>query len=556
MDRPHSSSGRAQARSPAPGGRRGAWSGRAGEPSGRGRIAASTSRAHSGHGRNAGRRGPDEPVIRCRCPPPRRGATPVRSAISTLTFPPLDVKIPHNVVIVGGGFAGLNAARSLGHDPEIRLTLVDRRNFHLFQPLLYQVATGALSPGDIAQPLRSILRRNRNTTVILGAAVGLDVERRQVILSDGGPIDYDTLVVATGARHSYFDHPEWASIAQGLKTIEDATEIRRRILIAFEAAEREADPDRRREWMTFVIVGGGPTGVELAGAIAEIARDTLKRDFRAIRPPDARIILVEAVDRVLPTYPVGRSASAREQLERLGATVRLKTRVTDMDDRGVRVDTEGVDETIPTRTVLWAAGVQASSFAGVVAEATGARTDRAGRVMVWPDLTVPEHPEIFVTGDAAVQPWKEDRSTPGVAQGGIQGGGYVAKVIRRRVLGRPHELFRYRDKGDVAVIGRLSGVSNVGWLGPLGQQSGFVAWLLWLGIHIVYLIGFANRIVVVTRWAWTFVTHGRSTRLITGATLLPEIVVPEPPVLRDPEAEEEDDRGAVAQPVGLAGDRG
>ena len=439
---------------------------------------------------------------------------------------------PHRVTVVGGGFGGLYAARNLGIDPEVRLTLVDRRNFHLFQPLLYQVATGALSPGDIAQPLRSVLRRQRNTTVILGQAVGLDPERREVLIADGGPIAYDTLIVATGAHHSYFDHPEWAALAPGLKTIEDATEIRRRILIAFEAAEREADPQRRREWMTFLVVGGGPTGVELAGALGEISRDTLKRDFRAIRPGEARIILIEAMDRVLPPYPPDRSRSAQRQLERLGVEVRTGTRVVDIDERAVRVTlADGASHEIPARTVLWAAGVQASSFARVVAKAVGAETDRPGRVIVGPDLTIPGHPEIFVVGDAAVGPWKDGRPVPGVAQGAIQGGTYAAKVIRRRVLGRPYAPFRYRDKGDVAVIGRLAGVTNIGWLGPFGRQSGFLAWALWLGIHILYLIGFANRLVVLIRWAWSFLTHGRGTRLITGTELLPPIEEPEPPVL-------------------------
>ena len=436
------------------------------------------------------------------------------------------------MAIVGGGFGGLYAARNLGIDPEVRLTLVDRRNFHLFQPLLYQVATGALSPGDIAQPLRSVLRRQRNTTVILGQAVGLDPERREVLIADGGSIAYDTLIVASGAHHSYFDHPEWAALAPGLKTIEDATEIRRRILIAFEAAEREADLERRQEWMTFLVVGGGPTGVELAGALGEISRDTLKRDFRAIRPGEARIILVEALDRVLPPYPPDRSRSAQRQLERLGVEVRTGTRVVAIDERSARVTmADGASHTIPARTVLWAAGVQASSFARVVATAVGAETDRAGRVLVGPDLTIPGHPEIFVVGDAAVQPWKEGRPVPGVAQGAIQGGTYAARVIRRRVPGRPYEPFAYRDKGDVAVIGRLAGVTNIGWLGPFGRQSGFIAWALWLGIHILYLIGFANRLVVLIRWAWSFLTHGRGMRLITGSQLLPPIEEPEPPVL-------------------------
>jgi NADH dehydrogenase len=437
----------------------------------------------------------------------------------------------HRVVIVGGGFGGLYAARDLGRDARVDLTLIDRRNFHLFQPLLYQVATGALAPGEIAQPLRSILRRNRNTTVLLGEAVGIDPERREVLMADGGPIAYDTLVVASGARHSYFGHDEWAPFAPGLKSIDDATEIRRRILIAFEAAEREADPERRRSWMEFVIVGGGPTGVELAGALGEIANDTLRNDFRSIDPRDAKIILVEAMDRILPGYPADRSASAKRQLGRLGVTVRTGTKVTDIRDGEIDIEPTagGATETIPARTVLWAAGVLASSFGRKVAAALAAETDKAGRILVNADLTAPGHPEVLVIGDAAVQPWKPGRPVPGVAQCGIQGGKYAARAIRRRLSGEPVPPFRYSDRGDVAVIGRLSGVTNIGWLGPFGRQGGFLAWLLWLGIHIVYLIGFANRIVVVTRWAWSFLTHGRGSRLITGQPLLPEIEVPEPP---------------------------
>jgi NADH dehydrogenase len=283
--------------------------------------------------------------------------------------------------------------------------------------------------------------------------------------------------------------------------------------------------------MTFVIVGGGPTGVELAGALGEIARDTLRQDFRSIHPPDTRIILVEAMDRILPMYPPAQSASAKRQLERLGATVRTSTRVVQLDEHGVDILGDEGTERIPTRTALWAAGVTATSFARTVARVCGADTDRAGRVIVGPDLTVPGHPEIFVVGDAAVQPWHDGRPVPGVAQGGIQGGSYAAAVIRRRVLGRPYEPFAFRDKGDVAVIGRLAGVTNIGWLGPLGRQSGFRAWLLWLGIHIAYLIGFSNRLIVLIRWAWSFLTHGRATRLITGQPLLPDIADPEPPVL-------------------------
>ena len=435
----------------------------------------------------------------------------------------------HQVVIIGGGFAGLNATRGLASDERFDVTLVDRRNHHLFQPLLYQVATGALSPGEIAQPLRSILRKARNTTVLLGEAVALDPERREVSLSDGGPIPYDTLIVATGARHSYFGHDGWAKFAPGLKSIDDATAIRSRILLAFEAAEREAVPERRAEWMTFVVVGGGPTGVELAGALGEIANDTLKRDFRSINPPDARIILLEALDRILPTYPPDRSRSAARQLRRLGVTVRTKTRVVGVTETWVRVQGTDLDERIPSRTVLWAAGVQASSFAKVVAEATGSKTDTAGRVLVDPDLSIHGHPEIFVLGDAAVQPGGPDgKPVPGVAQGGIQAGRYAARLIQARASGEAIAPFRYVNRGDVAVIGRLAGVTNIPWLGPFGRQSGVIAWALWLGIHIAYLIGFANRIVVLVRWAWSFMTHGRGSRLITGSRL-PDIEEPEPP---------------------------
>jgi NADH dehydrogenase len=350
-------------------------------------------------------------------------------------------------------------------------------------------------------------------------------------MSDGGPIPYDTLIVSTGARHSYFGHDEWARFAQGLKSIDDALEVRRRILIAFEAAEREHVPERRREWMTFLVVGGGPTGVELAGALGEIANDTLKRDFRSINPPDARIVLVEMMDRVLPGYPRGRSTSARRQLEQLGVTVRTETRVTDISEHEVVVEPAagGAPERIPSRTVLWAAGVQTSSFSRAVAKATGAETDKAGRVKVESDLTVPGHPEIYVIGDAAIQPWKPDRPVPGVAQGGIQGGKHAAAAILARLDGRAVRPFRFSNRGDVAVIGRLSGVTDIPWLGPFGQAGGFLAWLLWLGIHISFLAGFANRLVVLTRWSWSFFTHGRGSRLITGQPLLPDIEEPEPP---------------------------
>jgi NADH dehydrogenase len=436
----------------------------------------------------------------------------------------------YRVVIVGGGFAGLYAARKLGKDRAVDVTLVDRRNYHLFQPLLYQVATGALSPGDIAQPLRAILRRNENTRVILAEAVGLDPVGRRIALNDGGTVDYDTLLVATGARHAYFGHDEWATLAPGLKTIEDATEIRRRILIAYEAAEREADPVRRAEWMTFVVVGGGPTGVELAGALGEISRDTMRRDFRSIRPADARVLLVEALDRVLPTYPENLSRSARCQLEGLGVTVRTGAKVTAIDEDGIEVaiGSDGTDRTerIPTRTVLWAAGVQASSFGRKVAEALGVEVDRSGRLPVGADLAIASHPEVMILGDLAIAKLQGGKRVPGVAPAAIQEGDYAADSIRRSVLGETPEPFRYRDRGDVAVIGRLSGVADIRWLGRFGQMSGLPAWGMWLGVHIVFLIGFANRLVVIIRWAWSFLTHGRGTRLITGEPHLPPIKRP------------------------------
>jgi NADH:ubiquinone reductase (H+-translocating) len=434
----------------------------------------------------------------------------------------------HRVVIVGGGFGGLYAARGLGRERRAEVTLVDRRNFHLFQPLLYQVATGALSPGEIATPLRGILRRQRNTRVILGEAVGLDPDKREVTLSDGGVVGYDSLIVATGARFSYFGNEGWARHAPGLKSIDDALEIRRRIFIAFEAAEREANAERRTEWMTFLIVGGGPTGVELAGALGEIANDTLRRDFRTINPADSRIILVEALERVLPTYPQRQSGSAQRQLKRLGVRVRTGWRVTGIDEHGANLEPAagGEAERLPTRTVLWAAGVQAASFGQRVAKATGAEADKAGRLVVGADLAVPGHAEILAVGDAASITDARGRSVPGVAQGAIQSGKHAARTILERLDDRSTPGFRYRDRGEVAIIGRLAGVTDIGWLGPFGRTGGFVAWLLWLGIHIFYLIGFANRVVVIVRWGWSFITHGRGSRLITGQPFVPEIEDP------------------------------
>ena len=418
------------------------------------------------------------------------------------------------VVIIGGGFGGLYAARSLKRAP-VGVTLVDRRNFHLFQPLLYQVATGGLSPGEIASPLRSVLARQRNATVLLGEVVDIDVGGRRVLLSDG-EVGYDELIVATGATHHYFGHHEWADRAPGLKTIEDATEIRGRILLAFETAEREPDPVRRDAWLTFVVVGAGPTGVELAGALSEIANDTLRHDFRAIRPSDARIILIEAADRVLPPYAPDLSEKARLSLERLGVTVRLGASVSAVDAHGVTVAVGGHTEEIAARTVLWAAGVQASPLARMLAAATGAELDRNGRVHVASDLSLPGHPEIVAIGDM-VHVEQDGALLPGIAPVAMAQGRYAAHRIAARVEGRPVEPFRYRDKGAMATIGRSAAVADLRFV----RFSGLLAWLAWLFIHLLYLVEFENRLMVLVQWAWMYFTRNRGARLITGANVLP-----------------------------------
>jgi NADH:ubiquinone reductase (H+-translocating) len=421
----------------------------------------------------------------------------------------------HRVVIVGGGFGGLSAALGLGRAP-VEVTLVDRCNYHLFQPLLYQVATGTLSPANIASPLRNILKRRKNTRVLLAEATGIDGSNHRVILSDGS-IEYDTLVVATGSSHQYFGHDEWEKFAPGLKTVEDATDMRRRILLAFETAEREPDPEKLRACMTFVIVGGGPTGAELAGALGEIANDTLRRDFRKIDPSDARIILVEGTDRVLPAYPRKLSASAQRMIERLGVTVRTSAMVTDVSKESVTIREGDKTETIPTRTVLWAAGVLGSPLGRMVAQQTGATIDKAGRVSVEPDLTAPGHPEIFVIGDLANFVHQTGRPLPGVAQPAIQQGRYVAALIKRRLQGKKSRPFHYLDKGNLATIGRGAAVADLNWL----HLSGFPAWLLWIFIHLLYIVEFQNRLLVFVQWAWFYLTFDRSARLITGKNPLP-----------------------------------
>ena len=412
---------------------------------------------------------------------------------------------PH-VVILGGGFGGLYAAKELRH-ARARVTVVDRRNHHVFQPLLYQVAMAALNPSDIAAPIRSILRRQKNTSVILAEAVSIDVAAKKVVLADG-ELSYDFLIVATGATHSYFANPEWRSYAPGLKTIEDALELRRRVLYAYEAAERETDGIRQQQWMTFVVIGGGPTGVELAGSIAEVARHALVRDFRNIDPRRTRVILLEGVDRVLPTYPPDLSAKAQGQLQDLGVEVRTSSLVTGLDGNSVQIGGEKIE----ARTILWAAGVQASPLA----RSLGVPLDRAGRVLVQPDLSIADHPEVFVIGDLASVRHGHG-FVPGVAQGAIQGGRHAARMIIRRTENQPTRPFIYKDLGSMATIGRAAAVADLGRI----HLSGLLAWLAWLAIHILWLIGFRNRILVMTQWAWAYLTYQRAARLITGDIPIP-----------------------------------
>jgi len=415
----------------------------------------------------------------------------------------------HRVVIVGGGFAGLYAAKRLGKAP-LALTLIDQRNFHLFQPLLYQVATGGLSPGEIASPLRVVLRGHRNTEVLLGEVVDFDIANRRVILADGER-PYDDLVIATGASHTYFGHDEWEPLAPGLKTVEDATEIRRRILLAFEEAEREPDPAQRHAWLTFVIVGGGPTGVELAGALGEIANDTLRHDFHHINPAESRILLIEGEDRVLPSFAPDLSHKAERQLIDLGVRPRLGVRVTAIDAEGVTVEAAGQTEHIATRTVLWAAGVRASSLGRKLAERAGAPLDRAGRVLVEPDLSVTGHPEIHVIGDLASLA-QDGKPLPGLAPVAMQQGRYVADLLVRKLRGQSMRPFRYFDKGALATIGRNRAVAQFGSL----HVSGFPAWFLWVFVHLMYLVEFENRLLVFVEWVYNYITRNRGARLITN----------------------------------------
>jgi NADH dehydrogenase len=413
------------------------------------------------------------------------------------------------VVVIGGGFGGLQAVKAL-RGAAVDITLIDRRNFHLFQPLVYQVATGALSPGEIAAPLRWVFRRQDNVRVMLAEVAGFDLDAREVKLKpavdDTGPerVPYDTLIVAGGSAYSYFGHDDWRGVAPEVKSLESALDVRRRILQAFEAAELEPDPQKRTAWLTFVVVGAGPTGVEIAGQIAELAGDTLPRDFREVDPRHGEVLLVELADRVLTTFPPTLSSRAKRALEKLGVTPLLGHTVTNVDDEGVTV--EGADGTrhVPARTVIWAAGVEASSLAGVLAGATGAELDRTGRVTVLPDLTLPGHPEVLALGGAGVE-------LPGVAPVAMQQGRYAGRLVRDRLSGRLTAPFRYRDKGNLATIGRAKAVADL----PGLKLSGLPAWLTWLVVHLFYLVGFQNRLLVIIRWAVSFVTRGRGARLIT-----------------------------------------
>jgi NADH dehydrogenase len=434
------------------------------------------------------------------------------------------------VVVIGGGFAGLSASRVLGGAP-VRVTLLDRRNHHVFQPLLYQVATAGLSSTDIAAPLRRIVRRHRNVTVLLAEAVRIDAAARRVVLADG-EIGYDDLILGTGATHSYFGHDDWEPYAPGLKSLEDALLIRRRMLLAFEKAEREPDPARRAEWLTFVVIGAGPTGVELAGTVIEIARYTLRHEFRRMDPRAARVLLLEGVDRVLPPYPPDLSAKAQRQLEALGVEVRTRALVTAVDAEGVTVGTER----LRARTVLWAAGVAASPLG----RSLGAPVDRAGRVKVEKDLSVPGRPEVFVAGDLAS--FEQDgRPVPGVAPAAMQMGAHAARNVLRRARGEPTRPFRYVDKGSLATIGRRAAVASIGRV----KLWGLPAWLAWLGIHIFFLIGFRNRVVVMFEWALAYFTHQRNARLI--------LEPPPPWVAATPAAESS--ASARPEPVGAAPSR-
>jgi len=426
---------------------------------------------------------------------------------------------PHHVVIVGGGFGGLYAAKALSKAP-VKVTLIDKRNFHLFQPLLYQVATGGLSAGDISSPLRAVLSRQKNAEVLMGEVTDINPQQQTIKLQNQ-ELTYDSLIVATGVSHHYFGNEQWAPTAPGLKTVEDALEMRRRIFLAFEAAEKETDPEKRRAWLTFVLVGGGPTGVELAGALAELAYSTLKDDFRNIDTSETRILLLEGMDRILPPYPPELSAKAQTSLERLGVTVQTKTLVTNIENNIVTIRRGEEVEQIPAQTILWAAGMKASSMGQVLSNSTEVELDRAGRVIVAPDLSIAGHPNIFVIGDLANYVHQDGKPLPGVAPVAMQEGQYVARLIQKQLQGQTLPAFRYADYGSLAVIGRNAAVVDLRFM----KFAGFPAWLAWIFIHIFYLIEFDNKLLVLLQWAWNYFTRKRGARLITNQEDLPPMNV-------------------------------
>jgi NADH dehydrogenase len=418
----------------------------------------------------------------------------------------------HRVLILGGGFGGLNAAQKLKR-ATVAVTLIDRRNFHLFQPLMYQVATGSLSPGEIAAPLRGVLSKQKNTQVLLGEAADIDPDGKRVILRDGAAFSYDSLIVATGSQTSYYGKDEWREWAPSLKSIEEATAIRHKILYAFECAERSATEEEARAWLTFVIVGAGATGMELAGALAEIANETLKNDFRRINPREARIVLMEGTPRVLNSFPEDLSAKAEKLVSRLGVEVKKGVLVTSIDADGVTYKSGEESKSLSAKTVLWAGGVTTNAFGRKLAERTRVETDRSGRIKVNPDLTVPGYPDIFIVGDLALSLDKEQKPLPGVAQVAIQGGAYAAKTILARLKGKKDtKPFHYFDKGDMAVIGRAAAVANIFGF----HLAGLFAWLTWLFVHLIYIVEFQSRVLVFVQWGFEYLTFSRGARLITG----------------------------------------
>jgi NADH:ubiquinone reductase (H+-translocating) len=437
---------------------------------------------------------------------------------------------PHHVVIIGGGFGGLYAAKTLAKAP-VKVTLIDKRNFHLFQPLLYQVATGGLSPNNISSPLRSLLKHHKNIEVLMSEVIQIDAQK-QTVKMHYREISYDSLIVATGATHQYFNNNKWADKAPGLKTVEDALEIRRRILIAFEAAEKEVNPERRKAWLTFVMVGGGAAGVELAGAIAELAHNTLKEDFRNINPSETKVVLIQSPDRLLPTYAPELSDKAKASLENLGVNVWTGTRVIDIENNLISVRKGEDIEQIQTRNVFWTAGMKGSGLAKVLATSAGAELDKTGRVVVTPNFNVGEYENIYAIGDLVNYSNRDGKPLPGVAPAAMQQGQYVARLIESQIKGKSIPPFQYFDWGSMATIGKHAAVADFGFL----KLSGFIAWIFWMFIHVFYLLEFDNKVIVTIQWAWNYFTSHRGARLITAPGEQPTVKLEE-------ESESKGDRG-------------